>query len=39
MRGGISYDDLMYRTPAEREIISETVREHIEFEAKYRIRI
>lgn len=37
MRGGITYDDLMFRTPAERDIISDVLRERIEFESKLKL--
>jgi len=33
MRGGISYDDLMYRTPGERDMISLFLEERLEQES------
>lgn len=34
MRGGITYDDLMWKTPVERQIIEEVVEERLKAESK-----
>lgn len=34
MRGGISYDDLMFRTPGERDLISAFIEKRLEEEGK-----
>ena len=34
MRGSIQYDDMMWRTPLERDLISEFIKDRLEGEAK-----
>jgi len=34
MRGGIQYDDLMWRTPVERQVIGKFIKERLETESK-----
>lgn len=34
MRGGISYDDLLWKTPVERDIIEEVIEERLKAQAK-----
>lgn len=35
MRGGIQYDDLMFRTPIEKEIIRDFIEQHLKEESKH----